>query len=67
MKISIDFELPEDERLCQIYVNAEKLHDALCALETALRQEMKYKTENTGEHYMELFYEILNKEGVRLD
>ena len=67
MKITIDFELPDDEQKCEIYVNAEKYYEALCALETALRQEMKYKVENTGEHYMELFYEILNKEGVRLD
>lgn len=67
MKAILEFELPDDSREYQIYINAEKYRSALEALSLALRQEMKYKVENTGEHYMELFWEILNKEGVNLD
>lgn len=67
MKASIEFELPENQREYELCVNAERFYEALLALESALRQEMKYKIEQTGEHYMEMFYDILNDKGVRLD
>lgn len=67
MIVTIEFELPEDEEDYKSAVFGSRYKAALVNLEKRLRQEMKYEIANTGEHYVELFYEVMNEEGVTLE
>lgn len=67
MVITIEYELPEDEEDYKAAIFGPQMHRALKKLEKRIREEMKYKHVNSAEHYMEMFYEVLNEEGINLD
>lgn len=67
MIVTIEYELPEDEEDYKAAIFGPQMWRALKKLEKRIREEMKYKTMNSPEHYMELYYEILNEEGLNLD
>lgn len=67
MIVTIEYELPDDEEEYKAAVFGLSMHRALKRIEKFLRDEMKYGMQNSSEHYVEMFYDILNDEGVNLD
>ena len=67
MIITIEYQLPEDEEDYKAAIFGPQMYRCLKKLEKQIREEMKYKHINSPEHYMEMFYEVLNEEGVNLD
>jgi len=67
MIVTIEYQLPEDEEDYKAAIYGPQMYRVLRKLEKALREEMKYKTQNNPEHYMEMFYDIVTKEGLTLE
>jgi hypothetical protein len=67
MKAVMEFNLPEDEYEYECAINAKAYRDTLYQLYQRLRNEMKYKEIENSEHYMELFWEVLNNNNVVID
>lgn len=67
MKASLTFDLPSDQYEYNCAVNSVKYRVCLEMLSEALRNEMKFNAQpNSPEHYVELFWEIVNENGIRL-
>ena len=67
MKVTMEFTLPDEQYEYECSVNAKAYRDVLHQLHYRLRTEMKYKEIENSEHYMELFWEILNNNNVVID
>lgn len=67
MKVSMEFNLPEDEYDYECAINGKAYRDTLHQLYERLRNEMKYKEIENSEHYMEMFWEVLNNNNVVID
>jgi hypothetical protein len=66
MKAKLIFNLPDDQYDYDCAVNGAKYKHALEALSTAFRNEMKSKYVENAEHFMDIFWETLNEQDVRL-
>lgn len=67
MRITVEFDLPQEESDYEVFYNGQRYYNALVALEEKLRSEMKLKCVENAEHFMEMFYDVIHEEGVRLD
>jgi len=66
MKAKLIFNLPDDQYEYDCAVQGRKFKDALEALSSAFRNEMKYTGTHDAEHFMDIFWETLNDHDVRL-
>jgi hypothetical protein len=67
MKVTMEFTLPDEQYEYECAVNSKSYRAALHDLHYRLRNEMKYKEIENSEHYMEMFWEILNNNNVVID
>jgi len=67
MKVTMEFNLPEDQYEYECAYNGKVYRDALHQLKERLRAEMKYREIENSEHYMELFWEVMNNNNVVID
>ena len=64
MKITVEFNLPEEETEYKIFMNASKFYNALYQIDSALRNEIKYNDKEYLQEARDLFWEAMNNNGL---